>query len=273
MPARIVVAVHPTDGRALSPPPHTGPAVSAALLAAIRDGGLPDLADAMHNVPPPKPYALTPLLDERDRPASPASRSVRFEVGVLADMLVAPLLGVLHDTRRIRVGQCQLALGEPELAATQTYPVLASTATDRSGWTLTIVTPAAVATSRGEGARRLRPLPEPEWVFGSLLTRWAALAPDGLLPDNDLVTAIEQHLTVEDLRLRMAEHLVKAGQPTRRGVIGQITYRLAEAPKVPPPVRVGLDALMRFATYAGIGDRTSAGMGHVRLDHHPGEPT
>jgi CRISPR-associated endoribonuclease Cas6 len=264
MPARMVVPLQPVNGRPKLPP-HTGPAVSAALLAAVRDSGLADLANAMHNLPPPKPYALTPLLDERDRPASPASRSMRFEIGVLADELVAPLLGVLHNTRTMRLANCELALRQPELTAAQPYPSLATEATENSGWTLTILTPAAFATSRGEGARRLRPLPQPEWVFRSLLSRWTALAGGGLLPDNDLAVAIEQHLTVEDLQLKMAEHLVKAGQPTRRGVTGTITYRLAGAGKLTPPVRIGLDALMRFATYAGIGDRTSVGMGHVRL--------
>jgi hypothetical protein len=38
-----------------------------------------------------------------------------------------------------------------------------------------------------------------------------------------------------------------------------------EAASVPAPVLAGLDALMSFASYAGIGDRSAVGMGHVRL--------
>jgi hypothetical protein len=110
----------------------------------------------------------------------------------------------------------------------------------------------------------MRPLPEPEWVFASLATRWQALADGAPLPDG-LANAVAGHLELADFQLTMAEHLVKAGQPARRGSVGQLTYRVVEPQLVPAPVLAGLDALITYASYAGIGDRTAVGMGYVHL--------
>ncbi|TDC84511.1 CRISPR system precrRNA processing endoribonuclease RAMP protein Cas6, partial [Actinomadura sp. 7K507] len=244
------------------PPPHTGPAVNAAFLAALRDSGEDGLSDALHETKPPKPFALTPLLDDRDRRASASSKHVRFEVGILADSLTASVLPALAATTNVRVARCQYKIATVELAGAAPFPDLLAAARPADQWTLRVVTPVAFFTAREEGARRVRPFPEPEWVFSDLYRKWNAFAPQAPL-DEATAHAITQNLEVADYRLTMAEHLLKANVPPVRGSIGQITYRIADTRRTTPQAQAGLDALVRFSAYAGIGDRTTVGMGHV----------
>lgn len=74
---------------------------------------------------------------------------------------------------------------------------------------------------------------------------------------------ITQNLEVADYRLTMGEYLLKAGVPPVRGSIGTISYRIADIRHTTAEGRAGLDALIRFSAYAGIGDRTTIGMGHT----------
>ncbi|GAA0544017.1 CRISPR-associated endoribonuclease Cas6 [Actinomadura livida] len=264
MPARIIVHLEPTGPRPPVPPPHTGPAVNAAFLSALRDAGEADLSFALHETKPPKPFALTPLLDERDRRAGATSEQVRFEVGILAESLTATVLQALATTVDVRVARCQYKIASLELAAAEPFQDLLATAQPADRWTFRIVTPVAFFTAREEGARRVRPFPEPEWVFSDLYRKWEAFAPQAPLGETT-AHAITQNLEVADYRLTMAEHLLKAGVPPVRGSAGKITYRVADTRRTTPQAQAGLDALVRFSVYAGIGDRTTIGMGHVLL--------
>ena len=113
-------------------------------------------------------------------------------------------------------------------------------------------------------------------MFGNLARRGDAFAGEvALLPT--AATAIAEHLEVVDAQLRMAAHLVEPGQRSpehrfRRGTAGSVTYQLAEAAGVPGEARRAVDALAVFAGYAGFGDRTAMGMGHVRPGTSPDLP-
>jgi CRISPR-associated endoribonuclease Cas6 len=262
MPARIIVHLDAPGERPPVPPPHTGPAVNAAFLAALRDSGEADLSAALHDTKPPKPYALTPLLDERNRRADASSRQVRFEVGVLTDPLTAPVLQALAATGEMRVARCLYRVAAVEVAGAVPYVDLLAAGRIVERWTFRIVTPVAFFTAREEGARRVRPFPEPEWVFSDLYRKWNAFAPDTALGEA-ASQAITQNLEVADYRLTMAEHLLKAGVPPARGSVGEITYRVADSRRCTAQARTSLDALVRFSTFAGIGDRTGIGMGFV----------
>jgi CRISPR-associated endoribonuclease Cas6 len=48
-----------------------------------------------------------------------------------------------------------------------------------------------------------------------------------------------------------------------RGSLGQVAYRIADTRRATPEARAGVDALVRFSAYAGIGDRTTIGMGYA----------
>ncbi|MEO5877836.1 MAG: CRISPR system precrRNA processing endoribonuclease RAMP protein Cas6 [Streptosporangiaceae bacterium] len=260
MPARITVHLTSTAAHRPVPPPHTGPAVSAAFLAALRDAGEGDLSSALHDKKPPKPFALTPLMDERDQLAERTSAQVRFEVGVVLDSLVAPILQALATTSNMRVAKCLYDVAAVELTAAEPYPELLAASLPSTRWTLDIRTPVAFFTAREEGVRRTRPFPQPEWVLADLYRRWNAF---GVPLNGSVAEAIAGNVEVADHRLSMAEHLVHARAPLARGSVGEISYGLADTRPTTPEGRTALDALIRFSAYAGIGDRTTLGMGYV----------
>ncbi|MBL7618806.1 CRISPR-associated endoribonuclease Cas6 [Frankia sp. AgB1.8] len=264
------------DSPGALPPPQTGPAVAAAVLAAVARVD-PALAARLHDDPPPKPYRLTPLLDEQHRPPRRGSQQVRFEVGILVDALFAQFHHALSSAATWRIGQTTYQAAGTEIAALLPYPDLASEALPATSWGFQLVTPCAFGTAREEGARRQRVFPEPEWVFTSLAQRWRTNAPDLRGPDGaafDLggaVDAAERNLQVVEFDLHSAEHLVKPKVPPLRGAVGTVRYTLAEAASVSVDARHALSALATFATYAGLGDRTTVGMGHVLAIPAPGK--
>ncbi|MCP2337966.1 ThiF family adenylyltransferase [Actinomadura rupiterrae] len=178
------------------------------------------------------------------------------------DSLTAPILQSLAATGNVRVARCVYRVAAVGVGGAEPFPDLAAAARPAERWTLRIATPVAFFTAREEGVRRVRPFPESEWVFADLYRKWNAFAPEAAL-DESTGQAIRQNLEVADYRLTMAEHLLKAGVPPARGSIGTITYRVADTRRSTPEARAGLDALVRFSAYSGIGDRTTIGMGHV----------
>ncbi len=265
MPARIVVGLKPESAGSL-PPPQTGPAVSAAVLASLRDGGYTELATAMHDAHPPKAYAVTPLLDEAHRAPGRTSEQVRFEVGVLRDELMAPVLAALTARSRWEFGRTGYVTDTVFMGAAEPYPELLAAARPATTWAFHLLTPVTFITGGLQGARRQQPLPDPERLFGALLSRWRAHTGDlSPLPDGT-PEAIEGHLEITDFELRATEHLIKAGVGPLRGAVGTVRYTLVQASAVPAPARCGLDALARFALYAGVGNRTNVGMGYVLPD-------
>ncbi len=262
MPVRIVTTLEAEPPGAL-PPPQTGPALAAAFLQTVSRVH-PEVATRLHDGPRPKPYALTPLLDENDRPPRSGSRRTRFELGILADELFAPIYSALMAETTWRIGRTSYRRAGTDVTAMASYTDLVGNAAPATCWGFRLATPTGFGTAKEEGARRQRVLPQPEWVFRSLFTRWQAFvdAPDFSLP-RTLPDAVEGHLEVVDCDLRVGEHLVKPGVPPVRGCVGTIRFGLAEPAQVPTEARRALDALAAFATFAGIGDRTTVGMGYA----------
>lgn len=271
MPVRIVVRLEPVRADGV-PSLHTGPAVNAAFLDAVRDTD-PDLAAAFHDSPRYKPFTLTPLLDDRDAAPSASGRAVRFEVGLLVDGHTATVLGALKSREGYAIGATGYRTTDVSIGALASFEDLAHQARPQVAWGFRLLTPVSFATARDEGARRERPWPEPARVFGNLAQRWDRFAGEVALPDS-AHTAIEQHLETAGGQVRIVEHLVEPSQADRRagyrhGSVGRVSYRLAAPDSVPDKGKLALDALTAFAPFAGFGDRTAYGMGHVRIEPPP----
>lgn len=266
MPIRITVPLKPAHERAV-PPRHTGPAVYAAFLRAVKSLN-PDLSAALHDTPKFKPFTLTPLLDERDQAPDTPGGQARFEVALLADELTGPVLGALTLCSEYRIGNTVYRPGEVTISAVASYPDLAMRARSVTNWTFRLITPVSFATAKDEGIRRERPWPDPVRVLTNLADRWATFAGPVALPESTWAV-IADHAEVAGGELRIVDHLVEPSQHANRagyrhGCVGTVSYRLADADAVPDAVRRAVDALAGFADYAGFGDRTAVGMGYVR---------
>jgi len=114
------------------------------------------------------------------------------------------------------------------------------------------------ATTFRSGGRRNVLFPEPALVFGSLLNRWNAIAAaDCKL---DLPEQLLSKVRISNYRL--STRLMDFGSYEELGFSGQVTYDCDIG--IPVEQVKTLNALADFAFYAGIGAKTTMGMGQCR---------
>lgn len=105
------------------------------------------------------------------------------------------------------------------------------------------------------------PLPVPERVFGSLIDRWQLFSDVPLHPD--LRAWIRENVGVWQHRIQTRHiHAERAKQGLHVGFVGQVTYELVEHTS---PFAQQVEALARFASFSGVGIRTSTGMGQTQF--------
>ncbi len=102
------------------------------------------------------------------------------------------------------------------------------------------------------------PIPLPELVFGSLLTRWNAFAPIALPEETRRYADECLAVSVYHLRSRLAG---TKGKGVRSGATGQVTYVNLNYDRYWQSL---IGALSAYAFYAGVGAGTSMGMGQCR---------
>lgn len=121
-------------------------------------------------------------------------------------------------------------------------------------WRLSFVTPMMF-----RQRSRCLPLPTPELVFGSLLERWNALAPQPL--SEEVRRFAGESLVVNDFDLRSAGLRGKGDVP-QVGAVGTCSYTATERDLY---LETCLSVLARFAYYSGVGAGTARGFGQTRL--------
>ncbi len=122
--------------------------------------------------------------------------------------------------------------------------------------TLRFVSP-TVFRSRGH----FMPFPLPRLVFESLVRRWNAFAP--VRVHEDVVRYADEAMAISSYNLR-TEH-VRFGEEGERGAMSGFVGRCTYAMRVKDRYWMGVvQALAHFAFYAGVGKRTSMGLGQVR---------
>jgi len=114
---------------------------------------------------------------------------------------------------------------------------------------------------RETGKKRAVPLPLPQWVFGGLLDKWNAFSPIELHPD--VRRYAEECLVVSSYRLQTRR--VIFGEEGERGaysgMVGHCRYTSENADRY----WMGLIHLLAgFGLYAGVGLRTTMGLGQAR---------
>jgi CRISPR-associated endoribonuclease Cas6 len=257
----------------------------------------PVLSSRLHDVPEYRPFTVSRLRDVITRNGEQTRQTGRVDEA-------RHLIGPYHDLRQLHAGQIyQLRItlldgGEVwqrlsthvlesermslrlDKAAFQLTRVLSTTGADHTGWTghtdWQTLAQGATAIQAAErqlltlhfaspcafslGNRRFALFPEPMLVWDSLMRTWNRYAPEVLRIEKTALRAfVNEHVTIHDHNLFTGKvAFIHHGQ---KGFQGACTYRVptgsAEAAQ--------LLCLAEFARYAGIGYKTTMGMGQARL--------
>jgi CRISPR-associated endoribonuclease Cas6 len=109
------------------------------------------------------------------------------------------------------------------------------------------------------------PLPVPQSVYRSLWEKWNAFAPAALTIPDSLLMAVQTGLF--PARFDLESELLEMGKSRVVGCVGACEYALTR--EVGEEERRWLTALTAFAFYAGVGAKTTVGLGQVEpeIDH------
>jgi CRISPR-associated endoribonuclease Cas6 len=234
------------------------------------------LAEALHapNVPN-RPFTVSPLLgvgqarDGRVRLSPEQDYFLRFTVlhpPIFERFMGRFLQGEGRPT--VRLGGALLLIkeilvtpGSHPWAGYTSWAQLAAGAQPESEITLDFVSPTAFGFGQKAWGKKVIVLPDPALVFGSLIRSWNGLAPAPLQVDKDALAAyLEEHVVVKRIE-RLETRMLHFSRSPQVGFVGQVAYGLMAADEA---ARCQLNALADFAFYAGVGMKTTMGMGQVR---------
>jgi CRISPR-associated endoribonuclease Cas6 len=138
------------------------------------------------------------------------------------------------------------------LVQATTYPMLLQRAATTPRLTVRFLSPTSFRAGNAQDV-----LPRPERVFGSLYAAWQAFAP---APLDDTLVEVFPTLRISAYDLRT--ELVHFGRYKVIGFKGQVTYTCPG--ETDAQTRRALNALADFAFYAGVGYKTTMGLGQAR---------
>lgn len=110
------------------------------------------------------------------------------------------------------------------------------------------------------------PMPNPEYVFGSLARRWNAAAGTEIAVPEGFVALVREHVVVSHLQGRTVDADVGDGR-RQTGFTGRVAYRvLKDVPVEGSPHSLGFwcRLMAEAAFFSGLGAKTSRGFGLAR---------
>jgi CRISPR-associated endoribonuclease Cas6 len=271
--ALVVNLVATNDGRL----PLTQGALAHAAFLDLVAAADPDLADRLHESGSRQPFTISPL---RDLPgAHPDEDGYRLRAGQRASLrltLLDPELFLAFLQRllaagpdlRLRIGDVTFAV-ESALGAPGSHPWAgyttagelrrAAAAGAATQIRMSFASPTAINLgSAGAAKQRMVLIPIPQYVFASLRGAWNRLTGDEI--PIGLEEWVAECVFVREVRnWQTAVYQLKRG--TYPGGYGDVTF---EALDTAPTFLRMLNLLADFAFYAGVGSKTTMGMGQVR---------
>jgi CRISPR-associated endoribonuclease Cas6 len=266
-----VISLQPTAPVSLSP--NQGRAAHAWFLDQVRRAD-PALADALHGGQTQRPFTVSNLLEI----GWPRKDKITLSPGKTYTLRItgfSPQLSALLRERLIPELSPTITLADVPLQVTGN-----TTESDAHPWAGTDTFEALVQrhTLRARIPRRVGlhfasptlfrsanmnvPLPLPGLVFGGLLDKWNAFAPIQLHPE---VRRFAQECLAFN-RYRLETLRVAFGQDGRRGRVAGCVGDCFYAIQVDDRYWMGLIHLLAaFAFYAGVGRRTTMGLGQCRV--------
>lgn len=173
-----------------------------------------------------------------------------------------------EDRPVIRLGQAVLLIREiiatPEghpWAGYISWSELVRGAKPDSAITLAFTSPTAFGFGQHEWGKKVMVFPLPETVFGSLARTWNALAPPPFQMDRrELRAYLDDHVVVQRIH-DLHTQILRFHRAFHVGFVGRVTYGLMADEQA---IRCQLNALANLAFYAGVGMKTTMGMGQCR---------
>ena len=231
----------------------------------------PPLATRLHDEPNYRPFTVSPLNGvkvQNDalfiKPGQPCNlRVTLLDGGTLWQNLSRCFLEVQPTALRLGPAEFKLnrMLSTPGADSTGwagfiDWPTLAATPGRR---TITIHFASPTAFSLGD--RQFALFPEPMLLWDSLMRVWNNYAPPVLQIDKPTLRSfISENVAVSDYTLHTCNvHFPKYGQ---KGFVGTCSYIVRQEGEK----AAQLAALAEFARYAGVGCRTTMGMGQARAE-------
>ncbi len=263
----IILELSPTTDATL--PPTTGHQAHALFLNLIQHVD-PALAIRLHNEENYRPFTVSPL-----RGAIQKDAKLFLRTGQAYSLRVTLLDGgsLWHclSQRFLEAPNILLQLGEVSFTLSR---VISTPSTDTTGWagytdwqtlantpaqhSITIQFDSPTAFSMGN--RQFALFPEPMLLWDSLMRTWNHYAPECLHMDKPVVRDfVKNNIAITDYDLHTTTlHFPKYIQ---RGFVGTCTYQL----KTDEGYAAQISALATFSRYAGVGYKTTMGMGQARL--------
>lgn len=256
-------------------PKTMGRAVWACTLGLIGDQQ-PDMAAALHDGTNLKPVTTSPLQGpyavEGDRLRLRPGQTYWFRVSsvdpalshVLEEIEARPPHALELDRQRFEVVTVSSEPHRHDWAHRQSYDDLYTAVWQEPNGTSPLLSLDFASPTVFLSQGRAVLWPEPHRVFGSLLQRWQSYAP-ALLPE-DLGDAFAAWVEIDAYELRTrAQHYARSqGRQVwyQKGFVGTCRYRVQRG--TPEAVLRVLHVLARYALFAGVGSRTTVGMGQAR---------
>lgn len=257
-------------------PKTMGRAVWTCTLGLIGDKQ-PDMAAALHDGTVLKPVTTSPLQGpyavEGDRLRLRPGQTYWFRISsvdpalshVLEEIEARPPHALELDRQRFEVVTVSSDSRRHDWAQRQSYDDLHTAVWQEPDGVSPLLALAFVSPTAFLSQGRAVLWPEPHRVFGSLLQRWQSYAP-ALLPE-DPENAFASNVDIDgyELRTRVQRYARGRGGQVwyQKGFVGTCRYRLQRG--TPEAVLRVVHLLARYALFAGVGSRTTVGMGQVRL--------
>lgn len=269
----IVLTLSPT--RVTTVPATMGHQAHAAFLRTIQAAD-PALAEALHTPNlPARPFTVSAL---QGTPA-PRGGLIRLrpeETYWLRFTILYPLIfqqfmaRFLHGEGRptLQLGEAELLIREiwttPEShpwAGYSSWTELAARARPELELTLDFVSPTAFSFGQKEWGKKIVVLPDPELVLDSLARAWNTFAPAPVQVERPALQAyLAEYGVIKQIDNLRTQMLAFTRAP-QVGFVGRVTYGLMGENEI---ARTQLAMLADFAFYAGVGYKTTMGMGQCR---------
>ena len=224
----------------------------------------PAFAEHLHTLKGEKPFSISGVLTDhpkRDgRIHIAANTRAEFRISLLTDEVIEHALAALgalatHGTP-LRLGPASARIEEiafqpgmhPQVHSSS-YPALLQHASEEARVTLQFLSPTSFRAGDVQDI-----LPKPERVFGSLFNAWQAFSPITL--DPTLADAFAM-LRVSDYELRT--ELIHFTRYKIIGFKGRVAYTCPRGADA--TVRRAINALADFSCFAGVGYKTTMGLG------------